>query len=585
MVYCGKPSKGCERCRKRKIRCSQQPEGCSQCMRAKQICPGYRAQVDVMFRNESDNVIRKAKVRAEKTKFKVARSSGDESSSSTPEWEDDSSSTTSLEVISRQPSRVGSPISYTMVPSIDDLATAYFVTHYVINFEEDGPVKGHLDHLTSLQKAHGIEDNLLASMKAVGLAGFAHDYKAHSLMVNARQQYIKAIQLTNAALRHPREVKKDSVLMSIMILGIFETVTGCNQKSIQAWQDHIHGAAAVVKLRGRDQLLTPAGRRLFIQTTSSLILSCIQRQMPVPKHITDLAEQAGVAAGIQGDAAWKVLTTMIDFAQFRSDLKTQKLTDTMTIFKKAMEIDGAFLSICKSPPKGWEFQTIYTDKDPDIIFNGYYHIYYDVWVAQNWNSIRTVRILLNEKMREILLDGFRAVPPQFTSLEHTAQFQLSTDTIYILQAEILASVPQHLGYISTVEKPRLAFDPTRSINPPSIEKAFSTLQHVWSAGNEETSSRQNNNPHSLPAIRASAGIFLMWPLWFAGIIDVATEEVRDFVIRNLKLIGTKMGVQQANMLADLVKGRQEIEVWSAPPRPVIEEEVDSAMDSSRFRGL
>ncbi|KAL6862116.1 hypothetical protein J3F83DRAFT_746759 [Trichoderma novae-zelandiae] len=60
MVYCGKPSKGCSNCRERKIRCDQKDPGCGQCTKRQIECPGYRNIVDLMFRDESNHVIKKA---------------------------------------------------------------------------------------------------------------------------------------------------------------------------------------------------------------------------------------------------------------------------------------------------------------------------------------------------------------------------------------------------------------------------------------------------------------------------------------------------------------------------------------------
>jgi len=76
---------------------------------------------------------------------------------------------------------------------------------------------------------------------------------------------MKAIQLTNAALTSPEDVIKDSTLMAIHVLGLFETVTGCRQRSIKDWSEHLHGAAAVIKLRGPDQIKTRPGRHMLIQ--------------------------------------------------------------------------------------------------------------------------------------------------------------------------------------------------------------------------------------------------------------------------------------------------------------------------------
>lgn len=93
----------------------------------------------------------------------------------------------------------------------------------------------------------------------------AHTTRTPSLLQNARYEYTKAIQLTNAALNSPEDVTKDSTLMAIHILSIFETVTGCRQQSFKDWSEHLHGAAAVIKLRGPDQIKNRGGRHMLIQ--------------------------------------------------------------------------------------------------------------------------------------------------------------------------------------------------------------------------------------------------------------------------------------------------------------------------------
>jgi hypothetical protein len=97
MVFCWKPSGACHACRERKTRCDQIPEGCTQCKRAKRKCPGYRAIGDVIFRDESKNVVRKAKT-------KEARAKQAASKASTPtvvltEEDTDSSSEESCELV------------------------------------------------------------------------------------------------------------------------------------------------------------------------------------------------------------------------------------------------------------------------------------------------------------------------------------------------------------------------------------------------------------------------------------------------------------------------------------------------------
>jgi hypothetical protein len=149
-----------------------------------------------------------------------------------------------------------------------------------------------------------------------------------------------------------------------------------------------------------------------------------------------------------------------------------------------------------------------------------------------WNSLRAVRIMLNEIIRGTLLKGFASKPPIFTGTEYTAQFQISTDILYDLQADILHSVPQHLGKFSK----------------PNVRSDTSTLVSRNIGGGDFT------NGHM------SGGTFLIWPLWFAGVMDIATEEVKEFVIMTLKSVGDYMGIRLANVLANSVKANSDIKL-------------------------
>lgn len=51
--------------------CDQKPDGCSQCAKVQKECPGYRVQLDLMFRNESTAVVKKAKAKEALKKSKA----------------------------------------------------------------------------------------------------------------------------------------------------------------------------------------------------------------------------------------------------------------------------------------------------------------------------------------------------------------------------------------------------------------------------------------------------------------------------------------------------------------------------------
>ncbi|KAJ5393083.1 uncharacterized protein N7487_010724 [Penicillium crustosum] len=66
MVYCGRPSTSCNSCRAKKRRCDKAVPECGQCCRTGQKCPGYRDPSSLIFRDESTQVINRARSKVSK---------------------------------------------------------------------------------------------------------------------------------------------------------------------------------------------------------------------------------------------------------------------------------------------------------------------------------------------------------------------------------------------------------------------------------------------------------------------------------------------------------------------------------------
>lgn len=445
-----------------------------------------------MFRDESSNVVRKFKAREARDKKALAQRNPDrhrspstisspgvsESDQEEKYQSDSSATTTSLEVVQQDQLSV----SYSLAPNLEERATSFFAFHYIID-SGNGPTKTLMDRANQhlFQEQH-IDEHLLSSMRAVGLAAYSHTAHAPSLMNNAKFQYMKAIQLTNAALRHPEDVKKDSTLMAIQILAVFETVTGCRQRSLKDWIEHVYGAAAVIKLRGLEQVHRVEGRRMLLQAIANILINCCYRGIRLPEHLRGYLDETFKQAQ-EARPEYQLMDVMVRFADLRAGLEDGTIGPA-NVLPTALDLDSILLSICANVPPGWEYTIVFTDAKTDVIFDGRYHVYSDYQVSLMWNWLRILRIMLNGLVREILLQGFSATPPLFTHAKYTARFQLATETAAALQLDILASVPQHIG----------------RGNPPR-----SMATEVPSNSTEE-----------LPPITMSSASFLIWPLWFAG---------------------------------------------------------------------
>lgn len=146
-----------------------------------------------------------------------------------------------------------------------------------------------------------MDPTLSASVRATSLASFAHYMRSSELSNLSRYHYTKAIQMTNSALACPDDARRDSTLLSTILLGLYEMLTGTNQKSMKDWTQHVHGAAALLRLRGSEQFHSSFTRRMFLQATTGVLASCMQRCMRLPGHIVDMLEELSVIMGGLGE--------------------------------------------------------------------------------------------------------------------------------------------------------------------------------------------------------------------------------------------------------------------------------------------
>lgn len=479
-----------------------------------------------MFRNENVNVIRKAKAKAASKSRSV--SPGPKSSTPPPPDQDTENS---LILVRRNdaPTPPSLKSSYSMAPTVDERATGFFFTNYIVD----------LDRRPGNSAGYGIDDNLLNCMKAVGLAALASAAHAPELIQEANKRYLSAIRLTNAALGSPVDVKKDSTLLAIILLSIFETVTSGHQRSLNAWISHVNGAAALIKVRGLEQLASVGGVRMFMQATIGLTVSCLEVGMALPDHIMALNAKVAKHADLS-DPAWRYYETMVLLTNFRAHVKSGSISDPEKILATAREIDRAALSICANAPTVYQYQTIYTNAEPGIVFAGCYHVYQDYLSATVWNGMRTIRMMLQEIIRDALLKLHSSRPLSSVDDQYTTQYQAATNTLYQLQSDIIASVPQHLGY------------------PRAKSKSGGIPGHSfpWSHFNKRTVTpfhSLKSNSTGPPMIRSFGGYGLPWAIYLAGVVDIATEPVQKWVIGTLHTIGQTMGIQQAIVLAEVLR--------------------------------
>lgn len=147
-------------------------------------------------------------------------------------------------------------------------ALCFFFDQYTINADnEDG--MGHLEYLPPLY-AHCGEVSprgenspstcLRWAVDATALMTLANATNAPPLMIKARQRYGKAIRSLRTALASPDQAVKDETFASVVLLSLFEDITG---ERNGLFSSHTAGFEFLMKLRGEDQLGHQRGRDMF----------------------------------------------------------------------------------------------------------------------------------------------------------------------------------------------------------------------------------------------------------------------------------------------------------------------------------
>ena len=216
------------------MQCDLIARGCGNCKRAGAACSGYRKHIDLMFCDQTTDTAKKVANRGTPNGVR-RRSKGSDS--------DDKKEEKKLtgQILGQVLSCV----------SVDEFALLYCRSHHLVRLPE------------SNECLKVVDEKLLCCLKALGAASYSTTIQSPQLAAQGRKYYVSAIQLLNRDLAVPAEAIKDSALLTVITLSYYESVSGSSWRSLTAWSQHIQGIAALIELRGPEQLKTPEGKILL----------------------------------------------------------------------------------------------------------------------------------------------------------------------------------------------------------------------------------------------------------------------------------------------------------------------------------
>ena len=416
-----------------------------------------------------------------------------------------------------------SPVSF--LAGLDDLALAYFFDKYVYKYHDK---RDQWD----IEVGNGC---LLAAVKALGTAGAVRRIgRGRALEAEAQKQYVNAIQKTNDALQNPVDRTRDSTLLAITILGIFESVSGL-QRNLDSWREHVNGAASLLQLRGSEQFRTQTGCRLFMQTCTNLILSCLSRRLPIPAHVRAMQKEAERFIVDPNESVWR-----FHLAGFRvADLNARLLPgnypvsshQAQSIVDDALALYAELESILADAPENWKPH--YIGATGQMIYSDHYYVFDSYIIAQIFCGNWSYRIMLIDILRKALVNlrtsGKKVDPIQLEKI----QFYMSS--VRQLQLSILAVIPQHLSHKWPIYH-----------TPDVTGRELNQLSSVFNARNHNPFRHAEPDAGTLPFVRMSGGYQTQFPLFTAGAADPPGGPIRTWVVEVLRMLHQSMGVQQVS---------------------------------------
>ena len=387
------------------------------------------------------------------------------------------------------------------------------------------------------------DETLFASVHAVGLASFANQYNAPQILKKARKHYVSALQLTNAALCSPAAATKDSTLIAVMLLGLFETITAGDLAPKDSWENHIKGAMLLVCMRGLEQLKTRIGVRLLKQTIDSVEVSCVQRAVRVPAEVLALRDLVSLFVNVD-QAPWRFSEWVIRLAAFRAAMKDDLLFDPEGKIERAQQLDADLVRIMTAAGPEWQYETLLVETKSPSFFTDHYHLYPSHRHTEMWNSMRQSRVFLNQIIHDVIVRESRSSFRTQRSSWRAADLRSADHNLTEMSVEICASVPQWTEEFSTPVKP-----PPLVVSPATFEWHQAFSECLPSA-----------SPDTIPSPIAS-GYFLIWPLFMVGSLPGSSIPLRAWCINRLRFIGSRRRIPQAVLAADALQlGRQE-DIW------------------------
>jgi hypothetical protein len=387
---------------------------------------------------------------------------------------------------------------------VSDVALCHFLNSYAVTGSP-------FNYLHKIIGKVPMTAPLLSSTIATALANLSRERQQPELMQTALMFHGKALKQTQMALQS-RNVKSDSTLASIMVLGLFDVMALDGETSTATWDTHVEGTVSLLKVQGEELLETHVGLEMYIQASNNIRVSCVQRGVPLPQAFVELDKKAVTYLDANNPIIrfWLIVDAFVELQVMVRNRYQYEATD---LIRKSLEIDKMAVVLADSLESPWLYQIIAPEDAPPDAFRQTAHQYSDYAVSRFWNTIRMTRIFVNE----VIWDESQVMK---TQSEEDPQFWDRMQIRALINADkmaidILASVPQFIQVSMSETSP---------------------LQATMVSG-------------------------FVWPLSAVGRSKLLAADVREYAIRSLYKIGKDAKLRQAVRIAESLENGATSLTW------------------------
>ncbi|MCJ1385679.1 hypothetical protein MMC17_008802 [Xylographa soralifera] len=431
----------------------------------------------------------------------------------------------------------------TLPESQEQQALCYFFSEFTAVPQHYSTSRGYLEYLLPVYFDADPQSPLFAALSATALAAFSNKPGRKTLMYHAQKMYLTAVAQIQKAVADPIEAKMDTTIVSVLLLGLYETVT-CTEHNLPTWGQHVDGAVALVKHRGDDLFRTPLGARIFYWVRAQMVVNQITRCQPVQK-LQGIAEGwTGPIDGLERGALSLLVVLSMQIPTLRATAKEllqrpmsmDTAVEIVELMYEAQRVDREIAAWTFEIPNDWKYTIVGMIRGMENpataqYYPGPMHGYHDLWAANIWNNYRSNRIFC----QMIILNCLERLIPSWERTS-TSEYCSTIATLQALVNDVCSSVPFHLGFPDTV------YQATGSDLPNGDQKlAIDDLE--LPLHRPDSSTRSKN-------VASMGGFFLTWQLFVAFNVVSIPEAQRVWLNSRLRCIGDVCGINQATVLAD-----------------------------------